>query len=131
LRGVRALATLRRGMAAFKACVAGEATPSLAHLPWDEDVLSLLREERARGRRIYLASAADRRLVETVACHFGLFDGVFCSDGTVNLSARARTRALRRAFGEGRFDYVSSGDVADRVPGKARSYLRAIRIHSG
>ena len=133
-RALAVLATLRQGKAAFKAHLADETTPDLARLPWNEDMLSLIASERARGRRIYLASAADRRLVEAVASHFGLFDGVFCSDGTMNLTGRARALALSGAFGEGGFEYVGAGDVVGgeaapaRRPG-LRTYLKAIRVH--
>ncbi len=128
-RAIRVLATLWRGKAAFKACLARETTPDLTRLPWNEDLLSLLASEKARGRRIYLASAADRRLVEAVASHFGIFDGVFCSDGIVNFIGKARAAALRDAFGEGRFDYVGSAASTAGFRAKARTYLKAIRVH--
>ncbi|HEX3501124.1 MAG TPA: hypothetical protein VHT04_17535, partial [Stellaceae bacterium] len=134
LRALAALATLSRGPAAFKAQIAGETTPDLTLLPWNEDLLSLVASERARGRRIYLASAADRRVVEAVASHFGLFDGVFCSDGTTHLSRRAHGAAFSQAFGDGGFDYLGRGDFAGGVRKPARlpalrTYLKAIRVH--
>jgi 4-hydroxybenzoate polyprenyltransferase/beta-phosphoglucomutase-like phosphatase (HAD superfamily) len=133
-RALAAVATLRHGWAAFKARLAEETTPDLTLLPWNEELLSLLVSEKARGRRIYLASAADRRLVEAVASHFGLFDGVFSSDGTVNLTRHARSVALTKAFGEAGFDYVGAGDFVGgvRTPARRpalRTYLKAIRVH--
>lgn len=134
LAALAALATLPHGKAAFKARLAAETMPDLAHLPWNQDLLPLLSSERARGRRIYLASAADRRLVEAVASHFGLFDGVFCSDGTTNLTGRARLAAFTQAFGAGGFEYIGNGDFTTgvRMPTRLpalRTYLKAIRIH--
>jgi 4-hydroxybenzoate polyprenyltransferase len=134
LRALAALPTLWRGSAAFKSRIAAETTPDLARLPWNEELLSLLVSERARGRRIYLASAADRRLVEAAASHLGLFDGVFCSDGATNLTVRARTAALNLAFGDGGFTYVGASDsVGTQIrPAQRpalRSYLKAIRVH--
>jgi 4-hydroxybenzoate polyprenyltransferase len=133
-RALAALPTLRHGSAAFKARIAAETTPDHARLPWNEELLSLLASERARGRRIYLASAADRRLVEAAASHLGLFDGVFCSDGATNLTARARLAALDEAFGAGGFEYLGIGTRlgGQAVPARRpslRTYLKAIRVH--
>jgi 4-hydroxybenzoate polyprenyltransferase len=134
LRALAAFPTLRHGSAAFKARIAGETMPDLARLPWNEELLSLLASERARGRRIYLASAADRRLVEAAASHLGLFDGVFCSDGATNLTPRARIAALGEAFGEGGFEYLGAGgrlggEVVSAQRPALSTYLKAIRVH--
>lgn len=106
-----ALPELRAGRAALKARIADAAMVELHGLPFDEDVLAYLRAEKAKGRRIYLASAADRRLVAAVAEHVGLFDGAFGSDGGVNLSGRHKAELLCREFGKGGFDYIGNAWV--------------------
>lgn len=108
LRLPAALAAAPRGRAAFKAAVAAEVTLDLARLPFNEDFLAHLRAERARGRRLYLASASDARYVQAVADELGLFDGVFASDGATNLKGAAKARALCAAFGRGGFDYAGN-----------------------
>jgi 4-hydroxybenzoate polyprenyltransferase len=112
LRALASLAALRRSKAAFKARLAEQVTLQVANLPWRGDLLAYLQAERARGRRIYLASASDRRLVEAVAAEHGLFDGIFASDGSVNLKGAAKATALVQAFGAGGFDYVGN-EAAD------------------
>src|SRR5262249_13790502 len=92
LRALLALAELRHGRAAFKARLGREAALDVARLPWNEAVLDLVRAARAEGRRVYLASASDRTLVEAMTGHLGLFDGAFASDGVVNLSGPAKCR---------------------------------------
>ncbi len=89
-----------RGRAYVKERLAGHA-PNPEVLPYDERVLAWLRQERARGRTIVLASASDRGVVEKVAAHLGLFDAVFASDGRTNLKARRKAQALARAFPQG------------------------------
>jgi 4-hydroxybenzoate polyprenyltransferase/phosphoserine phosphatase len=111
LRLPAVLAALAHGRAAFKARVAAEVTLDLPRLPFNEDLLSLLRAERARGRRIFLASAADARYVRAVAEELGLFDGVFASDGVANLKGAAKAQALCAAFGRGGFDYAGNSDA--------------------
>lgn len=63
-------------------------------LPMTEDLVGYLRAEKETGRRIELVSASDRRIVERVAEHVGLFDDVLGSDGEVNLKGAAKARVL-------------------------------------
>src|SRR5665213_4132807 len=91
------LAALPNGRAAFKAALAAEMPLDVARLPFNADLLALLRTEKSQGRRIYLASAADARYVRAVAEELGLFDGVFASDGTTNLKGAAKARVLCEA----------------------------------
>ncbi|MBV8649931.1 MAG: UbiA family prenyltransferase [Alphaproteobacteria bacterium] len=110
LRGLMALLSLRHGRAALKARLASEATLDLSGLPLNEALVAFLRAEKAKGRRIYLATAADERLARGIADRLGLFDGVFASNGILNLKGANKAAVLREAFGDGGFDYA--GDAA-------------------
>src|ERR1700749_2444316 len=123
LKAVGGLFALRHGKAALKARLAQDVQLDFAPMPWNEDLLDLLAAERARGRRLYLGSAADRSLVEAVAAHFGFFDGVFASDGTTNLPGSSKAAALCAAFGEGGFDYAGNDKVDLQVWEKAAGIL--------
>jgi 4-hydroxybenzoate polyprenyltransferase/phosphoserine phosphatase len=114
MRALRALIMLRHGRATFKARLAEETGVDFDTLPLNEDVHARLREEKSRGRRIYFASASDRRYVEQLSARVGLFDGIFASDGRSNLKGPAKAAALCAAFGEGRFDYI--GDAYADLP---------------
>jgi len=107
-----AMLSLRRGKAALKAELTGHAKLDVSRLPLNAEVLGLISAEKARGRRVYLASAADQALVAEFAHNSGLFDGVFASDGRRNLSGRAKAAVLCKTFGEGGFDYIGN-DAAD------------------
>jgi len=65
-----------RGPAFLRSEVARRVELDVTRLPYDEVLLSHLAEERARGRRVVLTTAADRRVAEAVAAHLGLFDAV-------------------------------------------------------
>ena len=104
--------TLSRGKAQLKAQIAGETPIEAAHLPYNERVLSLIRDARTAGQPVYLASASNERYVRDVADHLGLFDGWFASTESENLSASAKARRLVEAFGEQGFDYIGN-DKAD------------------
>ena len=105
----------RAGRARLKAELATRAEAAgfdPATLPYRAGVLAWLREERAAGRRLVLATASDRRLAAAVAAHLGLFDDVVASDGSRNLRGAAKAAALRERLGgpAAGFDYV--GDAA-------------------
>ena len=42
---------------------------------------------------------------------FGCFEGIFASDGTLNLAGPRKAAALREAFGTGGFDYIGNATV--------------------
>lgn len=114
LTALRTPLWLREGKAAFKARLADAVLLDLHTLPVTEAVLDLIQEAKAAGRRVYLASASDRRYVEAFAEHMGCFDGVYASDGVTNLGAGNKARSLVALFGQGGFDYV--GNSMDDVP---------------
>jgi len=60
------------------------------HLTENADVLNFLRQEKARGRKLYLASGSNERYVNEIASRLGLFDGVYGATDTVNLSGKAK-----------------------------------------
>lgn len=111
--------------AAIKAAVAARAPLDAAALPLRDEVLDLIREARAEGRRVILATAADQRVADAVASHVGLFDEVCGSDGIVNLGGAAKAAWLVDRFGRGGFDYV--GDHARDLPVWAEA-RRAITV---
>ncbi len=121
LEAVASVFSLRHGKAAFKSRLADSAVLDLQSLPMDEEVLALIQKARADGRRVYLASASDRRYVEALASHVGLFDGVFASDGVVNLGGHAKAKVLIEAFGKGGYDYIGNDTVDLPVWATART----------
>ena len=80
-------------------------------LPFRDELVRWLSEERAAGRRVVLVADGDPRLDEQVATHLGLFDEVARADGSGSAADRKR-RALVERFGERGFDYAGS-DAAD------------------
>ncbi len=94
-------------------------------LPYDETVLSYLRNKRANGRRLVLVSASDQRIVDRVATHLGLFEA---AHGDVALAAPARVKFLVQHFGERRFDYLARAAAVLPVWDAAR---RIVTVDSG
>lgn len=107
------LPSLVQGRAAFKRAVSdAESLPAEA-LPYREDLLSYVRQERARGRRTVLATAADVRVAKSVSAHLSLFDDVLATKDGHNLKGKAKLQAIRDLVGPD-FDYA--GDSSADLP---------------
>jgi 4-hydroxybenzoate polyprenyltransferase len=105
-------AWLSKGKAQFKREIANRVDLDATSLPFRADLLEWLKLERAKGRRLILVTAADRKIADCVASHLGLFDEVLASNGSHNLSGEHKRQALVERFGERGFDYVGN-DVKD------------------
>jgi 4-hydroxybenzoate polyprenyltransferase/phosphoserine phosphatase len=103
------LRALSQGRAQAKALIAREKPIDAASLPYNSQILSLIRHAREAGRPVYLASASNQRQVDEIAKHLGLFDGWVASDETCNLTGKTRADLLVERFGGRGFDYVGNG----------------------
>ncbi len=119
---------LLQGKAYLKQQIASGVSLDVNTLPYREEVVDYLRVQRAEGRSIVLATAADMRIARQVADHLKLFDLVLASDGVTNLSGEAKRKRIVSEFGEKGFDYA--GDDRDdlAVWGSAR---KAILVNAG
>jgi 4-hydroxybenzoate polyprenyltransferase len=120
LQAVLAIGGLRHGRAELKGRLAESGIVEAERLPINTDVLKFLKAERENGRKIYLASASDRRDAQRVAEHLQLFDGVFGSEGGINLSGSTKALRLCEEFGESGFDYIGDAKIDEAVWRKAR-----------
>jgi 4-hydroxybenzoate polyprenyltransferase len=132
-----------RGVANFKHELARHSPVTASLLPFRTELVDWLRSEHDAGRRLVLATDADRTTAEDVARHLGFFDEVLCSDGAMNLAGDDKRLALVDRFGEKGFDYVGhsardavvwrssrSGIVvgAARLEGRVRRICQVARV---
>lgn len=105
---------LAAGKSTLKSRLADVTSVDVTMQPYNEELLTWLRAEKAQGRRIILATASHRILADQVAQHLGLFDEVLASDQHINLKSEAKRAALVSRYGEHGFDYVGNDwpDVA-------------------
>jgi len=99
------------GRAALKKEIAARTELNAASLPYHQPFLEYLKAERRQGRKLILATAADRRLAQNVAAHLGIFDDVMASDGQTNLRGKNKAKALVARFGNKGFDYAGNSTV--------------------
>lgn len=116
---------LAGGKASLKRQIAGRVDLDVASLPYDQEVVDWIRDERASGRRVVLCTASDARYANQVADHLGMFDEVIASDGLRNVSAQRKADTLAERFGERGFDYA--GNSSDDLPVWAKA-RRAIVV---
>jgi 4-hydroxybenzoate polyprenyltransferase len=83
-------------------------------LPYRQEFLEFLREEHAKGRKLYLATGSHRRFADRIADHLGIFSGVFASENQISLTSSRKRAALDAAFGASCYDYAgnSHADLA-------------------
>jgi len=101
---------LMRGRAALKRNLAQRVSIDASLLPYNARFLDWLRAEKALGREIVLATAADEIPARAVAAHLGLFSRVLASDGQINLKGGRKLDALRREIG-GSFEYAGNSEA--------------------
>jgi 4-hydroxybenzoate polyprenyltransferase/phosphoserine phosphatase len=104
---------LLSGRASLKRKLAARVQLDPACLPYRQQVLDLLRQEKAAGARIALVTAADRKLADAISGYLGLFDEVHASDGNLNLKGADKAAFLTQHFAQVGFEYV--GDSAADV----------------
>lgn len=97
----------------LKTEVAARVDPLLDHLPLNQSLLARLRQFKAEGHEIVLASASLSRDVNKVARRVGLFDRVLASE-SVNLKGHRKLEAIQ-ADSKGT-PFIYFGDSAADVP---------------
>jgi phosphoserine phosphatase len=109
-----------RGRAHLKQQVAARANVDIAALPFHHGFVEFLKQEKARGRTLVLATASDQVIADKIAARFGLFDEVLASNGQRNLRGSAKAALLTGRFGKHGFDYAGNSHVDLQVWSEAR-----------
>ena len=113
----------------LKQQVAALVQPNPELLPYRPEVLAFLREQKALGRTIVLATASHVDWATAVARHLGIFDAVLASTDTRNLKGHEKLKAISefcRQAGHEQFAYL--GDARADMPiwqEAARAYVVA------
>jgi 4-hydroxybenzoate polyprenyltransferase len=83
------------------------AKENLAHFPTNVELVSFAEREAARGRRVVLATAADRAIAKKAGARFQFITEIIASNGNENLKGEAKARELMNRFPDG---FVYAGD---------------------
>jgi 4-hydroxybenzoate polyprenyltransferase len=103
-----------QGAAALKEKLSARVEIDAECLPYRADFLAFLKCEREKGRRIYLATGSPRAFADKIAAYLGIFDGIFATEGGVNLTSSRKRAALDADLGPHGYDYAgnSHSDIA-------------------
>lgn len=99
---------LLAGKASLKEQLAQRVPLDVTALPYNEEILELLQQEKAAGRRIVLATASHRTYAYQIAEYLGCFDKVIATEQGVNLTAKSKCDHLIAEFGHKGFDYIGN-----------------------
>ena len=99
---------LLRGKATLKQEIANRVSLDASLLPYNEQLLKYLHEQRASGRSLTLATASNEKFANNIASHLNIFDNVFASNATTNLACESKRVRLVEQFTEGGFDYAAN-----------------------
>lgn len=102
-----------RGRAVAKEKVANLVDVDAENLPYEPSLIDYLREMKAQGKSLVLATASHRIWAEKVSAYLGLFDRVIASDSQNNLKGKRKLAAIRALIGESQFAYCGDS-AADR-----------------
>lgn len=104
---------LAAGRAALKSFLAGKSALEVETWPVREDFLAYVQAQAAQGRRIVLATAADRMVAEAVRRRFPFIDEIVASGPDGNLKGEAKAKALTERFPGG---FLYAGNAAADLP---------------
>lgn len=99
---------LLRGRAALKSEIAREMDCDVSTVLFNKPFIDHLKREKARGRRLYLATGTHESWARSVAETLGLFEGVLATSETRNVTGREKLALLEDRFGEQGFDYAGN-----------------------
>ncbi len=108
------------GKANLKGELAKRVTLDVDNLPVNQDVVAFAEEQKARGARVVLATAADSLIARRIARRFGFIDEVIGTEKGVNLKGAAKATRLASIF-PGGFIYVGDSSADLKVWAVAKS----------
>lgn len=108
-----ALLALVRGRAAFKKHMVEINLGDVTRFPIHSEFMAYLLEQKASGRSLFLVTAADQEMADTIARKLGIFSGAAGSTDGHNLKGTSKLSYLQERFPDG-FSYA--GDSPADLP---------------
>ena len=98
---------LVKGKAHLKAQIARRVDFASSHLPFNEEVMQYVREQRTK-RMAVLVTGTHQSLADSVASQLDIFDEVIGSSLEINLTSHQKRELLENRYGVGGFDYIGN-----------------------
>ena len=103
-------------------------------LPYNSNVLAIVKEAKQKGRYIVLVTGSNSRNADKVNEHLKLFDEVIASNEEINCTGKKKVNLLVKRFGENGYEYIGNGLIDIPVWEKAGAIItvnarrRVVRI---
>lgn len=105
---------LIKGKAQLKSFVASKVSINASNLPYDENVIDLIKNYRASKQKVILATGAPKNYAEEISNYLSLFDDVIATSEELNLTGKNKLNRIQEIVGENGFDYI--GDCKKDIP---------------
>lgn len=102
---------LLKGKAVLKSKLACRSDVDPKTLPYNNNLLMWLQQQKAEGRKLILCTATDNAVATSIGNHLEMFDEVIASDGALNLAGKNKAELLESRFGRNGFDYAGNSNV--------------------
>ena len=102
---------LLKGKAHLKNSIADKVEFDVKLLPYNQDVIEYIKAAKSQGHDCYLATGTVSKFAERISDHLNLFDDIFSTSRTINLTGTKKAILLNEKFGEGSYIYVGNHDV--------------------
>ena len=107
-----------RGRLNLKIWLSERVRLDMSRLRWNAGLITFIKKESDRGRRVFLATAAVEPLAHAAAKHLGSEHGiavseVLCSTKEINLLGQAKVHSIVKAADDPVFDYVGDSPTQD------------------
>lgn len=99
---------LAKGKAILKQHLASRTEFDPRALPYNEELLEWLKQQRNEGRRLVLCTASDRSIADLISEYLGIFDEVIASDGVSNIAGEHKAATLLQRFEHHGYDYAGN-----------------------
>ncbi|HEY0009937.1 MAG TPA: UbiA family prenyltransferase [Tepidisphaeraceae bacterium] len=103
---IRAGWAILRDRTAAKRILAENVDLDVEHFPYRQAVIDYIKQAKADGRRVVLATGSHRKYAEAAALHVGLFDAVYSTDNGPNLIGSHKLEQIRKDAGPDGFEYL-------------------------
>lgn len=119
---------LIQGRAVLKTRIAERVDVPIQLLPYNQDLLTFLKGEKARGRRLILATASHAKYAQAIADELDLFETVIATDSQQNAKGEQKAQKLiaycqQNAKAQGGFDYAGDASADLKIWSHARKAI--------
>jgi len=102
---------LLRGKAYMKHQIMQRVSLRVDLLPYNQELLDYLRQQKQQGSKLVLISASTQSVVDQIAEHLALFDAAIGSSISSNCSGHRKLARIREHSGDSSFVYAGNAEV--------------------